>query len=128
MKRYQFPGFSPLSSSGVSGKLIAIQQAHLEHHKRYPKQAQLRRKEGTVYISFSVDWQGNIHKAKLEKSNFIRSLDKESLALLVRAEPLPVPPSKAGDGPVELVVPVQILFNKVTFSWKQQVSTWKNTN
>lgn len=104
---------APLAGSDVARNTNEMErwqrlvQVHLEHHKRYPKQAQLRRKEGTVYIRFSVDWQGNIHHQKLEKASRIRSLDKESLALLARAEPLPTPPSSADDGLVDLVVPIQ---------------------
>lgn len=67
-------------------------RGYLERKKRYPSNARRRHQEGIVSVSFSVDRQGNVTQVRLTKSSSHKSLDKEILALLKRASPLPVPP------------------------------------
>ncbi|MGQ9366008.1 energy transducer TonB [Azospirillum sp. A39] len=80
---------------------------HLERHKRYPRAAQLRRQEGVAYVRFTIDRQGNVLSARLERTSGHRLLDEETVELVQRASPLPPPPDDVGDDRVELVVPVQ---------------------
>lgn len=80
--------------------------AHLERHKRYPRDAQMRRQEGAGAVRFVMDRHGRIVSARLERSTGVESLDKEGLALIERAQPLPLPPGGTGDQ-IDLVVPVR---------------------
>lgn len=68
-------------------------RGYLERKKRYPSNARRRHQEGIVSVSFSVDRRGNVTQLRLKKSSSHKSLDKEILALLQRASPLPVPPA-----------------------------------
>lgn len=68
----------------VKGKLNSV--------KRYPIDAKRRGREGVASVSFLVDAQGNILSSEIVKSSDTLSLDRESLAMLKRAEPLPKPP------------------------------------
>ncbi len=68
----------------VKGKLNSV--------KRYPSDAKRRGREGIASVTFLVDAQGHILSSEVIKSSDTLSLDRESLAMLKRAEPLPKPP------------------------------------
>ncbi len=85
------------------GKLLG----HLNHFKRYPGVARSRRQEGVSYVRFIMDRTGHILSARLEESCGYKLLDEESLALLRRAEPLPIPPSDVRGSRIEMIVPVE---------------------
>jgi periplasmic protein TonB len=66
-----------------------------------------RREESTATVRFTLDREGRLLRVALAGSSGHVALDEETLALLPRAEPLPAPPPELGDGPFDLVVPVQ---------------------
>ncbi|EME71051.1 Protein TonB [Paramagnetospirillum caucaseum] len=80
--------------------------AHLERHKRYPRDAWMRRQEGAATIRFVMDSSGRVLSAVLERGSGVESLDHEGLALIERAQPLPRPPGGSGDR-IDLAVPVR---------------------
>lgn len=84
-----------------------ILRAHLERHKRYPSAAQARRQEGVATVRFAMDRQGNVLSARLERGSGFSRLDEESLELMQRAQPLPLPPPDITGERIELVVPIQ---------------------
>jgi protein TonB len=79
----------------------------LDKVKRYPRDAHFSRQQGVPYIRFTMDRQGKVLSASLERSSGFRSLDQEALALPKRAQPLPKPPEDVKGDPLELVVPVE---------------------
>lgn len=79
--------------------------AHLERHKRYPRDAWMRRQEGVVAIRFVMSSSGKVLSAVIERASGVESLDRETLALIERAQPMPRPPGETG-AQVDLVVPV----------------------
>lgn len=81
--------------------------AHLERHKRYPRAAQTRRQEGIVSVRFTMNRNGGLVSATLERSSGAAILDDEGQALLERAQPLPVPPPEVKGDTIELVVPIE---------------------
>lgn len=80
--------------------------AHLEQRKRYPRQARVMRREGVPLVRFTLDRQGKVLEAALEQPSGETLLDREALALLRRAEPLPKPPPEVGGEQISLVVPI----------------------
>ncbi len=66
----------------------------LNKHKRYPRRAQYRGDEGTVLVKFIVNRRGEVLSYGLERSSGNTLLDKEALALIQRAQPLPVFPDE----------------------------------
>jgi periplasmic protein TonB len=109
---------APLSaapSSAPSSNAVPTWQgallSRLERFKRYPSEAQRRHQEGTAYLHFSMDRSGNVLSARIERSSRYESLDRESLDLIHRAEPLPKPPPEVGGNPIELTVPVQFFLH-----------------
>ncbi|MBB2164870.1 energy transducer TonB [Gluconacetobacter sp. 1b LMG 1731] len=81
--------------------------AQLEKFKRYPAEAQADRQEGTAYLHFAMDRKGHVLSATIETSSGHSLLDQETLALVRRAEPLPVPPDEVKGDPITLTVPVE---------------------
>ncbi|MCV0396553.1 MAG: TonB family protein [Rhizobiaceae bacterium] len=66
--------------------------AHLERRKRYPDSARRARKQGTAYVRFSIDANGNVGSVALARSSGISELDEEVVAMVRRASPVPAPP------------------------------------
>lgn len=81
--------------------------ARLERYKRYPSDAQSRGETGVVRLAFSVDRGGRVHNARVVGSSGSRLLDRETLELVERASPLPVPPSELSGSQIAIVVPVR---------------------
>ena len=79
----------------------------LERSKRYPAAAQGRREEGTAHVVFTIDRQGRLLSASIQKSSGSEALDTEALALLKRAAPFAPPPPELGPEHISLTVPVR---------------------
>lgn len=82
-------------------------QGHLERRKRYPRDARMRRQEGVPWVRFLMNRDGGVLDVQLYRSSGYASLDREALALLRRAEPLPEPPAHVSDQQLNIVVPIQ---------------------
>jgi periplasmic protein TonB len=78
----------------------------LNQFKRYPAQARVRRHEGKVTVAFLLDSDGRVVSSKIVKSSGSDILDRETLDLILRAQPYPVPPSGAGGRDLFLEVPI----------------------
>ena len=87
-------------------------QAHLERRKRYPRQAQMMRREGVPWVTFTMDRQGKVLAASLFRASGVTVLDEESLALVHRAEPLPAPPPEVTGETISLTVPVEFFIGR----------------
>ncbi|WP_299939544.1 energy transducer TonB [uncultured Microbulbifer sp.] len=81
-------------------------QVHLERRKRYPRRARVRRQQGTPWVRFTMDRQGKVLAVKLHRASGVATLDREVVALVRRAEPLPRPPEEVVGDPLTMVVPV----------------------
>lgn len=79
---------------------------HLERHKRYPRKARRRGQQGVVYVRVKINRHGNLVEHHLTTLSPYDSLNKETLALIQRAQPLPPPPSYLNGDTVEFIIPV----------------------
>lgn len=79
--------------------------------KRYPSRARRYRHEGVAYLRFAMDREGKVLSASIERSSGYSLLDKETLALLERAQPLPKPLADMPGNVLEFVVPVEFFLN-----------------
>lgn len=93
--------------AGATADYMSLLQAWLEKHKEYPHRAQSRRQQGTALLYFVMNREGDVLDFKLRKSSGYRLLDREVLAMIERAQPLPRIPDEMGKERMELVVPVQ---------------------
>ncbi len=75
-------------------------------HKSYPKIAQRRGWQGTVLLDITVDGNGHVLSAVVNKSSGHESLDKQALKMVKKASPFPTPPSVLQGGNFTLSVPV----------------------
>ncbi|WP_339491570.1 energy transducer TonB [Pseudomonas sp. EA_15y_Pfl2_R67] len=99
------PGPSPAQSAAKAnwqGTLLA----HLGKYKKYPRRAQQMNKEGTNRLRFVVDAEGNVLSFELVGRSGTESLDKATLEMIRRAQPLPKPPAELlTNGTIELTAP-----------------------
>lgn len=66
----------------------------LNRVKRYPADAKRRQRSGAPVVSFVVDAQGRVADIVLKTPSATASLDREALAVILRAQPLPTPPAE----------------------------------
>jgi periplasmic protein TonB len=93
------------SASAVSWKRkIAL---HLQRNKRYPGAAQAKREHGVARVAFLVDRLGRVISSTVIQSSGSAALDRETLDLLQRAQPLPTPPTDVPGAQFSFNVPVR---------------------
>ena len=100
------PGASSRDSNAVPNWKSQL-VARLERHKRYPSEAQSRGEGGVAQLAFSVDRTGGVHGARIVRSSGSSALDRETLALVERAQPLPPPPPEMGGAQIAIAVPIR---------------------
>jgi protein TonB len=81
--------------------------SRLERFKRYPAKAQVRGEHGVAQLAFSVDRGGRIHDVRIRRSSGSTTLDRATLALVARAQPLPPPPPEIRGGRIAITVPIR---------------------
>jgi periplasmic protein TonB len=81
--------------------------ATLERNKRYPAEAEARGEHGTAELAFTVDRRGGVHRARIVRSSGSGALDRETLAMLQRAAPLPPPPPEVAGTEIPVMVPIR---------------------
>ncbi len=84
--------------------------AKLERSKRYPPEARARGEHGVAQLAFSIDRGGGVHHARILRSSGSAILDRETLMLVERAQPLPPPPAELGGSQIAVVVPIRYNF------------------
>jgi periplasmic protein TonB len=97
---------------GSTADYIATLQAWLARHKEYPRSAQKRGQEGTALLYFVIDRYGRVLEHRLRQSSGYRVLDKEVMAMIERAQPLPSIPDDMPMQQMELVLPVQFFLRQ----------------
>jgi protein TonB len=108
---------APTSASVNSASLVSWRSriaTHLQRHKRYPGDAHARHEQGTARVNFTVSRSGRIVAASVTKGSGSSALDTESLAMLRRAEPLPVPPADIAGQEFSFSLPVKFRISSVS--------------
>ena len=104
------PAPGSLSSTKVSPEVVRKWQMtinnHLNQFKRYPPQARAHADQGTVKVAFVLDSEGHIVSSHIVKSSGSAILDQETLDLLKRAEPYPLPPAGTSGQDLFLQIPI----------------------
>ncbi|WP_426577583.1 energy transducer TonB family protein [Xenorhabdus stockiae] len=99
------------SNSDAVADAKAVWQAevsgHLNRYKKYPGDAQRRKRTGRPTVKFTVNQFGNVIDSELVRRSGTNSLDREARLVLERAQPLPIPPdSILTNGSVTVELPV----------------------
>ncbi|MCG6577316.1 energy transducer TonB [Pseudomonas sp. AF32] len=99
------PGPSPAqlaAKASWQGTLLA----HLGKYKNYPASARARGKEGLNRLRFVVDAEGNVLSFELVGKSGNADLDRATLEMIRKAQPLPKPPADMlTNGSIEIVAP-----------------------
>lgn len=90
-------------------------KGHLNRFKRYPDDARKRARTGIAVVTFTVNATGAVIESSLISLSGTRSLDREAIAVLERADPLPKPPTERLKGGVYNVI-IPISFDLTEFS------------
>lgn len=84
----------------------------LQAAKKYPPYALRTHMEDTILVRFLVNSAGEVSEAEVLKSAGYSLLDNETLSLISRVSPLPIPPETAlVNGHAEIVVPIIFTIN-----------------
>ncbi|HSC85116.1 MAG TPA: energy transducer TonB, partial [Pseudomonas sp.] len=79
---------------------------HLAKYKRYPEDARRRGFEGVNRLRFVVDGNGKVLSFALVGRSGSAALDRATLEMIRRAQPLPAPPADMlQNGQLEIVAP-----------------------
>ena len=98
--------------AGIEADYATILLAWLERHKKYPHAARTRRQEGVARLMIAIGRNGEVLEGRIEQSTGHPLLDRATLDMLARAEPLPpLPPAIAGER-FDVVVPVHFVFRR----------------
>jgi protein TonB len=81
--------------------------AHIERFKRYPAEARARGDHGMARIAFTIDRDGWVRESRILETSGSPELDRECLAMLARAQPMPKPPRQVQTSELSFVVPVR---------------------
>lgn len=96
--------FAPAPDAATDAAYRQRLEAHLGRFRQYPALARQRGQQGTVEVAFRVDDAGNLLQASLRRGSPYPLLNREALALLQRASPLP-PPDR--DVPRDWTLPIE---------------------
>lgn len=102
------PGLSPVASTVGQTNWRDALLNHVQRYTRYPPILQGRRVEGVVYVRIMMDCRGKLLDKSIYRKSGYADLDREAMATLERAEPLPAP-QQAPDDRVELVLPIHFV-------------------
>jgi protein TonB len=98
---------APGGTSNWSGLVLG----RLEQFRRYPAEARRSRQEGVCYVRFTIDRQGHVLASSLDRTSGYALLDREAVALVRRADPLPAPPAEIEGETISLTVPVEFFLS-----------------
>jgi periplasmic protein TonB len=99
-------GAASLGSKQAQASWRSQLAAHLARYKRYPPEAEAHHDTGTVRLSFTMDRNGRVLSRHIEGSSGSAALDREVLAMIERAQPLPPFPPSMPQTRMTLVVPI----------------------
>ena len=99
------PGPSPAQLAAKASWQSTL-LGHLAKYKKYPPGAQARGKEGLNRLRFVVDGEGKVLSYELVGRSGNADLDRATLEMIRRAQPLPKPPADMlTNGSIEIVAP-----------------------
>lgn len=117
------PASQPQQNAGAAGSSavsapslgevnwVSLLRQRLDHYKRYPAQALRQQAEGVVYLTLTLNRQGQVVSVAVEKSSGVPALDREALALPSRSASLPPPGEEVAPGKDRVTLTLPIRFD-----------------
>lgn len=96
---------SRLAARGARIDFQAILLKHIERYRHFPEDARQARQQGTVLVGFVIIRSGAVLDVWIDRTSGFTSLDREAVATVKRAQPLPQIPDALPDS-LEVVLPV----------------------
>jgi protein TonB len=101
---------APAPSIATNSKALPTWQSdllrHLSKYKRYPEDARRRGLQGINRLRFVVDAEGKILSYSLAGGSGSAALDRATLEMIRKAQPVPKPPQELlNNGSIEVVAP-----------------------
>jgi protein TonB len=81
--------------------------AHINRFKQYPREARKAHIEGVTQVHFIMDREGKLLSSEIYKSSGRPALDREALATVQRAQPLPAIPNSFPTPTLDAIVSVE---------------------
>lgn len=81
--------------------------AWLVRHRSYPDDAKRRKEQGVVHVKFTIDREGQVLAARVEKSPGIAALDQAALQVLQHASPVPPMPASMRMSKLTITLPIE---------------------
>jgi len=107
------PAPSPPSNSNALPTWQSDLLQHLAKYKKYPDNARRLRQEGTVRLRFVVDADGKVLSYSIAESSGSAALDRATMEMIRRAQPLPKPPAELmQNGSKEVIAPFSYTLDK----------------
>ncbi|MCG2842825.1 energy transducer TonB [Sandaracinobacter sp. RS1-74] len=91
-----------------SAEVLAYRQrleSHLARYRLYPASAREGGREGVVMLHFEMTHDGKVLKAWVGESSGVADIDREAVAAVLRAQPLP-PFPQSWPGQLDIILPV----------------------
>lgn len=101
------PTVAPKAEIAPRADYVGLLRQQLERNKVYPRNAQQRRQQGSAMLRIAIDRGGQVLSFKIEQSSGYELLDREVVAMVQRASPLPPIPAGLNIDRLEVVVPVE---------------------
>jgi protein TonB len=105
---------APVAQKGEGDGQLSFESrvlAHINRFKQYPPSARKAHIEGVVMLHFVMDANGHVTAADIQKSSGRPVLDKEALAMIERAQPLPALPADFPTRTLNAVVSIEFSLN-----------------
>ena len=93
-------------------KFIDLLSKHIAKFQRYPRHAQRRGWQGKVVLEIKLTGSGVLIEKKINISSGFKVLDNESLSMIDRALPLPLPLGVLKEKIITMYVPIRFTLNK----------------
>lgn len=111
-KREEAPIAKPNSDFKNAGEVALndfsnLLARHIAKFKMYPKIAQMRGWQGEVVLELQLSQDGQLTSSKVIRSSGFDVLDSESLEMVKRASPFPVPPEILKNRSFNILVPIR---------------------
>jgi TonB family C-terminal domain len=84
---------------------------HIENYRRYPMEARQNQQEGSVELLFAMDRNGFVLGVWVKKTSGSLVLDREAVATVLRAQPMPTIPD-ALPAPLNITLPMVFTLNQ----------------
>lgn len=112
----------PSNGNGTRNKQAAMDdylarlRTHISKFMDLPALSRMGPQRGTAVVHFLMDANDHVTLVEIKQSSGSDLLDREALAMIRRADPLPAPPAALGTGTPNITMPLSFIVTGTTVS------------